>query len=128
MVGDLRALFRRKRDNALGCQGIELGPKGADAVHSLLRGGAITAGSLPTGIRSHATLILMEQLILTVTGMTCGGCENAVQRAVSRLEGVHRVSASHADNRVLVEYDAAKVDRARVSQAIANAGYHVAPA
>ena len=32
-----------------------------------------------------------------VTGMTCGGCERALGRAVSRLPGVQDVSASHAD-------------------------------
>jgi copper chaperone len=67
----------------------------------------------------------MEQLILTVTGMTCGGCENAVKRAVSRLDGVANVSASHADNRVVVEYDATKVERDRVAEAISKAGYTV---
>lgn len=67
----------------------------------------------------------MEQLILTVTGMTCGGCENAVKRAVSRLEGVAAVSASHSDNRVVVEYDASKLPRERVTEAISKAGYTV---
>lgn len=68
----------------------------------------------------------MEQLVLTVTGMTCGGCENAVKRAVTRLDGVANVTASHSDNRVVVDYDASKVDRARVADAIAKAGYTVA--
>jgi copper ion binding protein len=68
----------------------------------------------------------MEQLILTVTGMTCGGCENAVKRAVSRIDGVSNVTASHADNRVMIEYDAAKADRARIADAINKAGYSVA--
>ena len=70
----------------------------------------------------------MEQLILNVTGMTCGGCENAVSRAVSRIEGVAHVTASHADNRVVVEYDAAKADRTRIADAITRAGYQVSPA
>jgi copper chaperone CopZ len=69
----------------------------------------------------------MEQLILTVTGMTCGGCENAVKRAVSRLDGVTDVTASHTDNRVVVDYDRAKLDRAMVAEAIRKAGYVVSP-
>ena len=68
----------------------------------------------------------MEQLNLQVTGMTCGGCENAVKRAVSRLEGVASVSASHIENQVTVEYDAAKVDRAKIADAISKAGYTAA--
>ena len=67
----------------------------------------------------------MERLILQVTGMTCGGCENAVTRALSRLEGVSNVSASHAQNQVTVQYDAAKVDRAKIADAINKAGYQV---
>jgi copper ion binding protein len=65
----------------------------------------------------------MEQLILNVTGMTCGGCENAVKRAVSRLEGVSAVTASHGENRVVVDYDPAKVDGTRIADAINKAGY-----
>jgi copper chaperone len=67
----------------------------------------------------------MEQLVLTVTGMTCGGCENAVKRAVSRLDGVTQVTASHQDNQVVVDYDAARATRAAIADAISKAGYHV---
>jgi copper chaperone len=67
----------------------------------------------------------MEQLTLNVAGMTCGGCENAVKRALSRIDGVERVSASHQDNRVVVEYDAARTDRTRIADAITKAGYTV---
>ena len=67
----------------------------------------------------------MEHLELNVTGMTCGGCENAVRRVVSSIDGVASVQASHQANRVTVEYDAAKADRAAIAQAIQNAGYNV---
>lgn len=67
----------------------------------------------------------MEQLTLTVTGMTCGGCENAVKRAVSSLDGVSDVSASHRDSRVTLTYDASKVDRAAIAKRIEDAGYSV---
>ena len=68
----------------------------------------------------------MEQLTLTVTGMTCGGCENAVRRVVSAIDGVNSVSASHQDSRVTVEYDSTRADRAAIARAIENAGYSVA--
>jgi len=67
----------------------------------------------------------MEQLILTVTGMTCGGCENAVKRAVSSLDGVSEVSASHRENRVTLAYDSSKVDRAAIAKRIEDTGYTV---
>ncbi|MBA3270552.1 MAG: heavy-metal-associated domain-containing protein [Acidobacteria bacterium] len=68
----------------------------------------------------------MEHLDLTVTGMTCGGCENAVRRVVSAIDGVSSVTASHQDNRVTVDYDAGKADRAAIARAITAAGYIVA--
>jgi copper chaperone len=67
----------------------------------------------------------MEQLTLIVNGMTCGGCENAVKRAVSGLAGVMEVSASHRENRVTLTYDASKVNRAAIAQRIEDAGYSV---
>lgn len=67
----------------------------------------------------------MEHLSLTVTGMTCGGCENAVRRVVSSVAGVSGVTASHKDNRVTVDYDPATADRASITRAIEGAGYTV---
>jgi copper chaperone CopZ len=60
-----------------------------------------------------------------VTGMTCGGCENAVRRAVGRLAGVSEVTASHTEQRVIVSYDDAQVDLAAIKAKIASLGYQV---
>ena len=67
----------------------------------------------------------METLQLTVTGMTCGGCESAVKRALQQVEGVEDVSASHAANLVGVTYDPDKVTRAMVKEKIEALGYAV---
>jgi copper ion binding protein len=64
-------------------------------------------------------------LTLTVTGMTCGGCENAVKRAVGQLPGVSAVAASHEDQRVDVEFDAAQVGIDAIRQKIEKLGYRV---
>ena len=69
---------------------------------------------------------MQNDLSLTVTGMTCGGCENAVKRAVGRLEGVTEVTASHGENRVGVTYDPARVTPDQIRQKIVAAGYTVA--
>ena len=71
---------------------------------------------------------MSESLQLTVTGMTCGGCENAVKRAVSMLNGVSAVTASAKEHRVTVDFDSAKTSRAAIEQAIESAGYQVAAA
>jgi len=60
-----------------------------------------------------------------VTGMTCGGCENAVRRALTRLPGVGDVTASHADERVAVTFDPATVTTDEVRAKIAAIGYTV---
>jgi copper chaperone len=67
-----------------------------------------------------------EHLTLTVNGMTCGGCENAVKRALSMIGGVSAVTASHSDRRVTVDFDASQTTRAAIEKAIENAGYEVA--
>ena len=69
---------------------------------------------------------MTDQLTLTVTGMTCGGCENAIKRAVSNLAGVSNVDASHGENRVTVTFDPSKLDRETIAQQIEKAGYKVA--
>ena len=67
----------------------------------------------------------METLTLTVTGMTCGGCENSVKRALGRLDGVGEISASHAERKVVVALDPAKVTAAQVRDKITACGFAV---
>jgi copper chaperone CopZ len=69
---------------------------------------------------------MSETMSFRVTGMTCGGCENAVKRALGRLDGVTDVTASHAEERVGVTFDPAKVTPEAIRQKIAAAGYTVA--
>jgi len=69
----------------------------------------------------------LDTLTLNVTGMTCGGCENSVKRALGRLDGVTEVTASHADQKVVVTLDPARVGEAQVRERIAACGFTVAP-
>jgi copper chaperone len=69
----------------------------------------------------------VETLQLTVNGMTCGGCENAVTRSVGKLEGVESVSADHHTGLVGVNFDPAKVTAAAIKDEIEAVGYSVAP-
>jgi copper chaperone len=70
---------------------------------------------------------MTETLQLTVNGMTCGGCENAVKKALSQIDGVEEVSASHAAHLVGVTYDTGKVTPAVLKARIEALGYEVAP-
>jgi copper chaperone CopZ len=69
----------------------------------------------------------MNTLTLRVTGMTCGGCENAVKRALGRLEGVSEVTASHVEEKVGVSFDPATVTPDEITARISAIGYTVAP-
>ena len=70
---------------------------------------------------------MAETLDLTVTGMTCGGCENAVKRTLSKLNGVTEVTASHSADRVQVTFDETRLTPAAIRTAIEGLGYAVAP-
>lgn len=65
-------------------------------------------------------------LTLPVEGMTCGGCENAVKRAVGAMPGVEAVSASHADRQVVVTFDPGKTTPADIEGKIDKLGYRIA--
>lgn len=68
----------------------------------------------------------METMELTVTGMTCDGCERSVGNAIGRLSGVSKVEADHRTGRVLVEAEG-PIDGEAVRDAVEDAGYDVAP-
>ena len=66
-----------------------------------------------------------EELTLKVTGMTCGGCESAIRRVLTMVDGVASATASHQDGKVRVAYDPARATRASITRAIEAAGFAV---
>ena len=44
----------------------------------------------------------MEEIVLKVNGMMCGGCENRVKKAVQNIDGVESVIADHNTGKVIV--------------------------
>jgi copper chaperone len=66
----------------------------------------------------------MERKMISVTGMSCNGCEQNVETALRNLDGVSRVDADHeADTVDVVLEDAVSDDD--VNSAIEQAGYDV---
>ena len=61
--------------------------------------------------------------IFTVTGMTCGHCEQAVTRALKKVDPLADVRVDRAANQVMVQSHQA---REILAQAIAEEGYEVA--
>ncbi|MFC7074942.1 heavy-metal-associated domain-containing protein [Haloarcula halophila] len=67
----------------------------------------------------------MSTQTLSVTGMSCTGCEDAVEQALGELSGVVSVSADHGAGTVTVETDG-DVDEEAIGSAVADAGYELA--
>ncbi|GGX81639.1 heavy-metal-associated domain-containing protein [Vogesella alkaliphila] len=66
----------------------------------------------------------MTNLILTVDGMTCGGCANSVKKALAGVPGVAEVEVDLAAKRVSVRHDGS-ADEGALRSAIENAGFDV---
>lgn len=66
----------------------------------------------------------MERKKISVTGMSCNGCEQNVENALQAIGGVTRVDADHEDDivEVVVEDDVSDND---LYVAIEQAGYDV---
>ncbi|MBV2164174.1 MAG: heavy-metal-associated domain-containing protein [Comamonas sp.] len=62
--------------------------------------------------------------VFSVTGMTCGHCERAVQQALLAVDAQARVQIDRPANRVVVQSDSAS--REALAAAIAEEGYTVA--
>ena len=67
----------------------------------------------------------MSEIILSVTGMTCGGCVSSVQKVLAALPGVQRVEVTLTPGQARVLIDPARGDRAALAQAVIDAGFGV---
>ncbi len=67
----------------------------------------------------------MEQLQLKVSGMSCTGCEQRIERALGNIDGVVRSQASHLVGEVRVVFDENRTRPDEVRACIARAGYEV---
>jgi mercuric ion transport protein len=92
------------------CQGS--GQKQGDATRDHVPVVEIAAGNL-------------DSVTFDVEGMTCTGCENAVKRAVGRLDGVAGVEASHESGKTTVHFDRTLTDDQAMKSMIESAGYRV---
>ncbi len=70
---------------------------------------------------------MTQRATLTVAGMSCTGCENAIARVLKQVDGVQDVTASHTTGTVDVTYDGDKADVAVFKQKIEGLGYQVVP-
>ena len=60
---------------------------------------------------------------ISVYDMTCNSCENRVERALKKVEGVVNAKASYSSEQVVVEYDSSLCTKEQLKSAIKTAGY-----
>ncbi|HBK67761.1 MAG TPA: P-type ATPase, K/Mg/Cd/Cu/Zn/Na/Ca/Na/H-transporter, partial [Firmicutes bacterium] len=58
----------------------------------------------------------MKKETIKVTGMTCASCVRAIERNVSKVEGVSTVNVNLATERVEVEYDAGSTEMTTIKE------------
>lgn len=68
----------------------------------------------------------MEKTVLTVKGMSCAHCEEAVKKAVTGLDQTARVNVDLEAGLVAVQWDESKVSQDQLKAAIEDQGYDVA--
>jgi copper chaperone len=81
--------------------------------------------ALVSSDRLKVKVSVMEKAVLTVKGMKCGGCENAIQEAVRGDAGVVGVKVDRLAARVEVEFDRARTNLDAIKKLIAAQGYTV---
>ncbi len=67
----------------------------------------------------------MEEKSLKITGMTCSACVRAVERAVSKLDGIESATVNFATEKLNVIYSTEKLELNDIINAVTNAGYGV---
>ena len=66
----------------------------------------------------------MEELVLSVKGMMCEGCENRVQNVVKDISGVADVHADHKTGKVTITFNG-EADIEEIKETIDDIGYEV---
>ena len=69
----------------------------------------------------------MEQVSLTAPDISCDHCIASIQKAVTKLNGVHFLKGDPAAKQVTIEYDPSQVELAAIQKVMEEEGYPVAP-
>ena len=66
----------------------------------------------------------MNEIILNVEGMMCGGCEKRIENALGDVKAIKNVKANHEDGIVKIE-SKKEIDMDVVKEKIENLGFKV---
>lgn len=67
----------------------------------------------------------MTTIQLNVKGMSCGGCASRVKKALSALPGVSRAEVTLETGKVIVDFDADKLQESTLRSTIFDLGFEV---
>ena len=62
---------------------------------------------------------------ISISGMSCTGCEETITSGVASLDGVQEARADYVQGVAWVSYDASSVDHVQLTQVIESRGYKV---
>jgi copper chaperone CopZ len=64
-----------------------------------------------------------RRLTLAVEGVTCAGCTMRIRKALHELEGVRVVDEGSTKDRLIVEFEEARVSPAQIVEAVRRVGF-----
>jgi Cu+-exporting ATPase len=64
-----------------------------------------------------------KELLIPISGMTCASCARAVERAISKLDGIEEANVNFASEKAKVIYNSANVRFSDIKAAVSKAGY-----
>lgn len=92
-------------------------------IAALISGCAGKTTSTDNAAQATATAVANKTVTLAVEGMTCSGCENTVQEAVTKIAGISSIKASHLDSTAVVSFDSTLTSIVAIGDVINEAGY-----
>ena len=69
--------------------------------------------------------VIINELTLSISGMSCATCANTIEETVGELDGVYSASVNLVTEKLTVKYDPQKVRVTRIKKAVEDAGYEV---
>lgn len=75
------------------------------------------------GVQENVKTVAVE---LSIKGMTCLGCEQAIQSGISSIQGVKHVKATFKNGKAFVEFVPEIADTMQIKEKITASGYIVA--
>lgn len=68
---------------------------------------------------------IVQTVEFSISGMTCTGCEEHVNREVNKLLGIMKSTTSYEKGNTIVEFDNSKINIAEIEKTINGTGYSV---